>query len=156
MAEEGIWFVLCCFSVLLAKLFANCLSWSAPHILINWKDVCCSPPKPNYYYKEEPEASSQWRRLKRKWKGFQPPIRWSENVKKSVITKVFAITSKAKINVFNIYFLHIAVPFGVDPFSDGVDIWLFEPNLTIFRASNSDFLRSNTYPTLSVSDFFWI
>ena len=39
-------------------------------------------------------------------------------------------------------------------FSDGADIWLLsKPNLTIFEASESDFLESNTYLTLFESDF---
>ena len=37
--------------------------------------------------------------------------------------------------------------------SGGADIRLSEPNQTIFGSSESDFSRSNIYPTLSVSDF---
>ena len=36
--------------------------------------------------------------------------------------------------------------------SGGVDIRVSEPNLTIFRASEGDFLWSNTYPNRTETD----
>ena len=40
--------------------------------------------------------------------------------------------------------------------SDGADIRLSEPKPSIFEASESDYLLSNKYPTISESDFFRI